>query len=704
MWFKTIKSGYACRPLIAMDPEQTARYKHFRDLLDYNRVALNLMADLEQTYYDNRPFTMQKVERKCDRLLSEVELMVQAFSGLSSKPHERLSVVLRTLLRYSKDELRPALSPTTDALTLQISRIGAGHDRAVGAKAANLARTRRELGLPVPEGFAVTTAAYWQFLLETGLSEKIDDAMAGLVADDPASIESIGREIRALIIESPLPRSIREAIEAAAADMAGAASADIHLAVRSSAIGEDGEISFAGQYTSILNVPIEELSEAYKQVVASKYSASALSYRLYHGVDDRETPMAVLVLQMIRARLSGVLYTADPVSEDRDTIQVNAVQGLGDALVGGDTSPQRTYRIAKSTFKVLEIAGADICTSPPGADASETAFLRELWQSAKLLEDHFQRPLDIEWAVDEDPRLYILQARPLLLIEEAIDQGPEPAADYPDHPMLIDGGKCAAGGVVAGRVLVVKNTEAEDPIPRLDPDTILVAPTASTYLTPWVAKVKGIITDVGGVASHLASVAREFGVPALFDTQTSTATLTDGGSHPVGQPIAGLRRRGGGTDEGHATREASHLCQPAPPEAAALAGPDFAPEPDRTRGTPIHPGRMPDSSRHYPLLPRDVRARDVPFRGINGSFSRRSAPQGKHPHPALCPGLGRGSAARADHMRRHQRPRCGQCAFPRTVARAIPPGHQLEKHHRRGRSQLHVPHGGRRHAPAGPAE
>ena len=326
VWFKSNKNGDACRPLLAMDAEQTARYKHFRNLLNHNRAALSLMADLEQAYYDNRPFTMQMVEHKCARLLSEVESMVQALSGLSAKPHEPLSTVLRTLLRYSKDELRPDLPQTTDDLTLPIALIEAIHDRAVGAKAANLARARRELGLAVPEGFAITTAAYRLFLLETGLSEKIDDAMARLVADDPASIESIGRDIRSLIIESPLPRSIRAAIEAAAADLAGAASADIHLAVRSSAIGEDGEISFAGQYTSVLNVPIEELSEAYKQVVASKYSASALSYRLHHGVDDRETPMAVLVLEMIQPRFSGVLYTADPVGEDRDTIRVRLLE------------------------------------------------------------------------------------------------------------------------------------------------------------------------------------------------------------------------------------------------------------------------------------------------------------------------------------------------------------------------------------------
>lgn len=527
-FFKSRKEGNSCRPLPGTDPEQTIRYRHFRSLLDHNRTALSLMADLEQTYYDNRPFTMQMVERKCERLLSEVESMVQSLSGLSGNPYERLSAVLQSLLRYTKDELKPALRTSTDALTLPLSRIEADHVRAVGSKAANLARVRLELDLPVPEGFAVTTDAYRLFLHETGLSEKIDDVMAQLVADDPASIEAVGRDIRSLIIESPLPKAIREAIEAAAAELVNACLSEKCLAVRSSAIGEDSEISFAGQYTSVLNVPAAGLSEAYKQVVASKYSASALSYRLHHGVDDRETPMAVLVLEMIQPHLSGVLYTADPMSEDRDNIQISAVQGLGDALVGGDTSPQRSYRIAKTTFKMIGVAGAEIASPPLCADPLDGPFLQKLWESAKLLEAHFQRPLDIEWAVDGDHRLYILQARPLLVIEAATDPGPEPAGDYPGHPVLIEGGKCAAGGVVAGRVLVLKNTETDDPISSFDPDTILVVRTASTSITPWIGKVKGVITDVGGVASHLASVAREFGVPALFDTQTATSALKDG--------------------------------------------------------------------------------------------------------------------------------------------------------------------------------
>jgi pyruvate,water dikinase len=121
-----------------------------------------------------------------------------------------------------------------------------------------------------------------------------------------------------------------------------------------------------------------------------------------------------------------------------------------------------------------------------------------------------------------------LQVRPLLVVSEAGEQNPDFTQDFPDHPLLIENGKCAAGGVVAGRVLVTDSRRVEDDLRRMGPNTILVTPTASTLLTPWIGQVKGIITDIGSIASHLASVSREFGVPALFDTQNATATLKDG--------------------------------------------------------------------------------------------------------------------------------------------------------------------------------
>ncbi len=526
--FNRQKTGDACYPLPTMDAGQAARYEHFRALLDHNRSALSLMADLEQTYYDNRPFTIQGVERVWNLLLVEVGGLIHSLSGLSGKEHEQLSVILSSLRRYARDELAADIHKATDSLILPLGEIRALHARDVGAKAANLALMRQELALQTPDGFSVTTAAYRLFLAETGLAADIDKALAGLTADDPAALDETGRGIRARIMESPLPETIRSAMEEAVNNLLMGESSELRLAVRSSAIGEDGEISFAGQYTSVLNVSAADVTEAYKQVIASKYSAPALSYRMHHGLDDRETPMAVLVLKMVQPRLSGVVYTADPTGADHDSIRISAVQGLGDALVGGDASAQLTCRISKDAFKVLEMTGNEIEGHSSDIIQTQREFLRKLWESALRLEKHFQRPLDIEWALDETGHLYLLQVRPLLVIPDTAEENPEPSYDYPGHEIVIESGKCASGGIAAGRVLVLKNTETGDPIPRLEPETILVVHTASTSITPWIGKVKGLITDIGSIASHLASVAREFGVPALFDTQAATRMLKDG--------------------------------------------------------------------------------------------------------------------------------------------------------------------------------
>ena len=516
--FKGNKSGDSCKLLPTLDAEQTSRYRRFRRLLDHNRTALTLQADLEQIYYDNRPFIPQMVEKKCRQLLLEVDGMVNALSGMTQQEYEPLFTVLGDIERSVQEEWPRFDHRSNNPLVIQLDQIQAKHARDVGAKAGNLAHIRRELALPTPTGFSITTTAYWRFLQETGLAEEIDAMLAELFDDAPARLESISQTISDRIMKTPLPPEIQAALDDATSQFSSVQ----RFAVRSSAIGEDGEISFAGQYTSILNVLFNKLPLAYKQVVASKYSASALSYRMHHGIDDRETPMAVLVLTMVQPQYSGVLYTADPTGGGQDSIRVSAVSGRGDGLVGGDTSPQHMFRIDKSTFRILEAKESG--TQTP----ANTEFLEELSKYAVQMEQHFQHPLDIEWAVDELDRLFLLQVRPLLVTPQDAAQDTEFALDYPGHPVLIHGGKCAAGGVVTGRVLVKMFAGTDEATLPLEPDTILVARTASTSITPWISKVRGIITDIGGTASHLASVAREFGVPALFDTQIATSTLKDG--------------------------------------------------------------------------------------------------------------------------------------------------------------------------------
>ena len=517
--FKKWKTGDASELRPTLNAEQTARYRRFRQLLDHNRTALTLQADLEQIYYDNRPFVPQMVEKKSRQMLLEVDGMAHALSGMTGKDYEPLFGVLRSIERSVQAEWPQFDHRLEGRLILPFEEILEEHGRDVGAKAANLAHIRRELGLPTPTGFSITTTAYWRFVQETGLAEAIDDILSELIDDDPIRLESVSQRISDLIMQAPLPFELQQAFNTALERF----STVQRFAVRSSAIGEDGEISFAGQYTSVLNVLFNKLPLAYKRVVASKYSASALSYRMHHGIDDRANPMAVFVLTMVQPQVSGVLYTADPTGEDRASIRVSAVCGLSDSLVGGDASPQHMFRIDKHTRTVLETKSSE--TGP----LANLQFLDELSEYALKMEDHFQHPLDMEWAVDELDRLFLLQVRPLLVTPpEGKFGGPEIALEYPDHPLVLQGGKCAASGVVTGRVLLQQSIGLETSAPQLEPDTILVTRTASTTFTPWVSKVRGIITDIGGTASHLASVAREFGVPALFDTQIATTTLKDG--------------------------------------------------------------------------------------------------------------------------------------------------------------------------------
>ena len=516
--FKKWKTGDACELLPTLDAEQTARYRRFRRLLDHNRTALTLQADLEQIYYDNRPFVPQMVEKKSRQLLLEVDGMAHALSDMNGKDYEPLFGVLRSIERSVQAEWPQFDHRLEGRLILPFEEILEEHGRDVGAKAANLAHIRRELGLPTPTGFSITTTAYWRFVQETGLAEAIDDILSEMIDDDPIRLESVSQRISDLIMQAPLPFELQQAFNTALERF----STVQRFAVRSSAIGEDGEISFAGQYTSVLNVLFNKLPLAYKRVVASKYSASALSYRMHHGIDDRETPMGVLVLAMVQPHTSGVLYTADPTGDDSESIRISAVAGLGDQLVGGDASPEQMFRLTKETLALVEARGWN------GQLADPPKFLQELAGHALRMEAHYGRPLDIEWAVDRSGQLFILQVRPLLILVEENKANEQTALEYSGHPVLLHGGKCAAGGVVTGRVLLQQSIGLETSAPQLEPDTILVARTASTTFTPWVSKVRGIITDIGGTASHLASVAREFGVPALFDTQTATATLKDG--------------------------------------------------------------------------------------------------------------------------------------------------------------------------------
>jgi len=349
--------------------------------------------------------------------------------------------------------------------------------------------------------------------------------LASLSPEDLGEMEDKSADLRRMIMETTVPPALAEEILDAYAALEDRTWTDVRIAMRSSAVGEDSDASFAGQYLTRLNVTREEVLEAYKEVVASKYSPRAILYRLRYGLDDRDTPMCVAGIAMIQSRASGVLYTVDPAQPHSSLLKISSIWGQGEHLVSGEASPDEFFVdkgnlniaervISKKPEQLVPLDGGglrleEVPEPDQGLPSIDDSLVTALAQAGLKLEGYFRGPQDVEWTVDLEGRLYFLQSRPLGLIQDK-DKRPVPAHEFPDHPILLSGGKTASPGIAAGAVHLAGGGGGGE----LPENTILVAKTASPVYASLVGRIKGLITDVGSVTSHLASVAREFGVPA----------------------------------------------------------------------------------------------------------------------------------------------------------------------------------------------
>ena len=341
------------------------------------------------------------------------------------------------------------------------------------------------------------------------------------------------------ILESPVPTSLAEAIYKAYEDLELKTKNGVRIAVRSTAVGEDTEASFAGQYTTVLNVGKTKLLEAYKTVLASKYSPRAIRYRMHCGLDDRETPMCVAGITMIDAQSSGVCYSRDPSNPTSSNLLVSATFGLGELLVSGEASPD-TFYVDRKSLRIIrkeinEKTHRIVPLTDGGTRLEETSettrrlpainddTIRLLSEYSLKLENHFGSPQDVEWCINPSGDLFILQSRPLGLAQSRQQAVPQ-VKDYPGHPVLLSKGSSASRGTVSGRVVL--GTSLSENIELKD--SILVAKTASPDYAKVAGEVKGLITDLGSVASHLASVAREFGIPMIVNAESATTDLVPG--------------------------------------------------------------------------------------------------------------------------------------------------------------------------------
>lgn len=531
----------SCRLLVNLEGKLAEKYRWYREFLVHNHEALQVISELERLQQGVEPFTLPGVKQRCDHLIGGACAgLVEALQRLSGGRYGELSEVcsdLQERMDLLFDE-RPTY-PTED-LVLSLEDLRPDMVVMAGSKATNLATAGNVLGLPIPHGFVVTANAFWSFMEQNELLGPVDEMLAAVDSSDPAELEQKAGDVQRSIQDAPVPSAVAQAILRAYEALEGGAGRGIPLAVRSTAVGEDTEASFAGQYTTVLNVGKEALLDAYKTVLASKYSPRAIRYRVRCGLDDRSTPMCVAGIAMIDAQASGVCYSRDPSNPASSDVTVSAIWGLGEHLVSGEAAPD-TFSVDRQTLRItqeeinpkpqrlvlLEGGGTHLEETEETAStlpAVDEETVRTIAQYSLKLEEHFGSPQDVEWCVDRSGRLFLLQSRPLGLSQSRQEGASRAEIDPASHPVLLSEGKAASRGTASGRVVPAVSLRDGEGLE----EGILVAKTASPDYAKLAGSVKGIIADLGSVASHLASVAREFGIPMIVNAGRATAVLERG--------------------------------------------------------------------------------------------------------------------------------------------------------------------------------
>jgi pyruvate,water dikinase len=517
------------------------KYECFRRILISNNRALEIITDLEHVFYRDKPFTLAYVLIRSEILIGEVYSIVEDLNALSGGEYPRLFDAAENIGTTILKDLEQKKKIDKTNLILPLEMLSRDNMAEVGGKAANLGEVYNRVSLPVPQGFAVTAYACQHFLDHNDLSKLIDSKLRGLDVNDTETLMKISPEIQSLILNAELPDDLKRELRNAAIELKHKLGSDIRLAVRSSATSEDSEASFAGQHSTVLNVTEKNLVHAYKEVVSSTFNSRALYYRRSRGYLDQDVIMSVACIIMVDAQVGGVMYTVDPNDSRHAVIMISAVWGLGVSAVDGSTDTD-FYQVNKQTRQIEKSKIATkgtICKTDAEGGTKDEAVSDDLKDKACLepeqiktlvdyglkLESHYGVALDIEWAIDRQNRLYILQARPLKKSLKFIPAETSPDVtekELADHPVLIKGGASASEGTASGLAYVLKSDHNLYDIPK---GAILIAHQTSPRYVPVMGRARAIVTDVGSVTGHMASVAREFQVPTLVGTHNATSLI-----------------------------------------------------------------------------------------------------------------------------------------------------------------------------------
>ena len=422
-----------------------------------------------------------------------------------------------------------------------------GKNASLGEMISNLAN----LGVSVPGGFATTAAAYREFLSADGLDKRIHGLLADLDVDNIEALTTTGSKIRNWILDTPLPQGFMEQVKTAWEEMSGGE--DISVAVRSSATAEDlPDASFAGQQETFLNVRgFDNMIEAMHQVFASLFNDRAIAYRVHHGFDHSEVALSAGVQTMVRSDIgsSGVVFTLDTETGFRNAVFITASWGLGETVVQGAVNPDEFYvfkpalasghrpilrkNLGSKAIKMVYSNDPRPGKTVETVDVEEADSMRfsisddeivELAKMAVTIENHYGRPMDIEWGKDgNDGKLYILQARP----ETVQSRSGRSIQRFTlkDTGDVVITGRSIGHKIGSGVARVIRSVEEMN---RVRAGDVLVSDMTDPDWEPVMKRASAIVTNRGGRTCHAAIIARELGIPAVVGCGDATEVIADG--------------------------------------------------------------------------------------------------------------------------------------------------------------------------------
>jgi len=572
-----------------------SRSQAFARVLEANGKALEIMSDLEEALRGRSIFGMSFVRASCTAVGVNVFKLVRALCELEPGRYDALYERLSAIQAGIDETLSRRQQVRDVPLVLRFDEIDRTSSDHTGGKMANLGDMRSRIHLPVPDGFVVTASGFDAFMAAGDLQAEInarlqsmpDDSSATATGDEAEhSLDArfrLASEIQQRIMAAPVPAALAEAILSAYDRLCADAGGTVRVSMRSSALGEDAAgTTFAGQFKSLLNVPRENLLDAYREIVASKHTLHAMTYRLNRGIRDEDVAMCVGCMTLVDARAGGVMYSRNPLDVRDASVVINSVWGLPTAVVDGTTptdlfvvSPATAHAPASVRERVIK--HKDSRTVPDegeglrreAVDEAEAALPSisdetacELARLAGMLEDAYAGPQDIEWAVDQAGKVFLLQCRPLQQMASPDAGAPLSRAVVPGATELFAGGVTASPGVGYGPVFVARR---EVDALRFPEGAVLVASMALPRWAALLSRASALVTEQGGITGHLANVAREFGVPALFDVPDATTRFAEG--QPVTVDALGRRVFEGRVDE--------LLAQAEPPPSVMAGSPVY---------------------------------------------------------------------------------------------------------------------------------